>query len=58
MLFRSKGKELAKAWDEMLERDSTIWDQNAFNDLFRSGANTYTAPGQKNRLFYGYGWGR
>ena len=35
MLLRHSAKELAKEWVEKLEKDDKVWDQNAFNDLFR-----------------------
>ena len=38
MLLRHTAKDLAKEWVEVLEKDDKIWDQNAFNDLYRRGA--------------------
>lgn len=50
MLLRHTAKELAKEWVEVLERDDKIWDQNAFNDLYRSGRG----PPDKDNLVLGY----
>ena len=47
---RQAGLELVEEWNAMLERDEKIWDQNAFNDLFRQGAGE-ELPG---RLFKAY----
>ena len=38
MLLRHTAKDLAKEWVEVLEKDDKIWDQNAFNDLYRAGS--------------------
>jgi hypothetical protein len=35
MMFRSKSLELVKEWIDVIEKDDKVWDQNAFNDLFR-----------------------
>lgn len=50
MFVRNAGIELVNEWNRMLEADDKIWDQNAFNDLFRRGL------GQElpNRLFPAY----
>ena len=39
MLLRHTAKDLAKEWVEVLEKDDKIWDQNAFNDLYRAGGS-------------------
>ena len=37
-------------WQESLDNDDTVWDQNAFNDLFRRQA--HPVPDQRqDRLF-------
>lgn len=53
MLFRSTAgaKELAKEWMKVLEKDAKVWDQNAFNDLFRRGNRPSTS---KDRTFSCY----
>jgi len=40
---------LLQEWVSMLEKDSNIWDQNAFNDLFRRGSRPL--PDRADRLF-------
>lgn len=35
MLFREKSLAFVKEWIRIIEADETVWDQNAFNDLFR-----------------------
>jgi len=52
MLLRHSAKELAKEWVEKLEKDDKIWDQNAFNDLFRLGAG-FNQKDEDN-VFAGY----
>lgn len=37
MTGERSGVWLAQEWNKLLESDSKIWDQNAFNDLFRRG---------------------
>ena len=36
-------------WVKVLEGDSNVWDQNAFNDLYRRGARPL--PDRADRLF-------
>lgn len=48
MFFRPKAVSLAEEWVNVLEKDPTIWDQNAFNDLFRKGWEPST---REDRLF-------
>ena len=36
-------------WVNVLEKDSNVWDQNAFNDLFRRGSKPL--PDRKDHLF-------
>eukprot|EP00892_Ulva_mutabilis_P011070 jgi/Ulvmu1/8335/UM042_0041.1 len=56
MMFSPKSVAFAAEWVEWIERDDTIWDQNAFNDLAKSGMQ-FPDPesdlGQK-RLFLGH----
>jgi len=52
MLLRHTAKELAKEWVDRLEKDDKIWDQNAFNDLFRLGAG-FNQKDEAN-VFSGY----
>lgn len=54
MYMKPSTAALAKEWNEMLDRDDNIWDQNAFNDLFRRGMNVVGSRENKN-LFKGYG---
>jgi hypothetical protein len=35
MLFRNKSMEFVNHWIDVIEKDAQVWDQNAFNDLFR-----------------------
>ncbi len=35
MLFRNKSMDFVNQWIDIIEKDATVWDQNAFNDLFR-----------------------
>eukprot|EP00887_Chlorella_sp_A99_P001666 scaffold8.g1666.t1 len=49
MLFRPRARELAKEWLDMLLKDDKVWDQNAFNDLFRRGSRAL--PDRPDRLF-------
>ncbi|KAK9813171.1 hypothetical protein WJX72_010080 [[Myrmecia] bisecta] len=52
MLFRTTAAALAEEWNQVLEADANVWDQNAFNDLFRRGAS---AEGDRpDNLFKGY----
>lgn len=48
MFFRPKAVSLADEWVKVLEKDPTIWDQNAFNDLFRKGLEI---SNREDRLF-------
>ncbi len=50
MFMRRGALGLVDEWNKLLDRDDKIWDQNAFNDLFRRGAGE-TLP---NRLFRAY----
>ncbi|GLC76877.1 hypothetical protein PLESTF_001850700 [Pleodorina starrii] len=52
MLFRAKSLNFVEDWIQVIESDEKIWDQNAFNDLFRRGWKTLQPP-NKN-LFLGY----
>ena len=51
MLLRHSAKELAKEWVEVLEKDDKVWDQNAFNDLYRGGSR---GTKDKDNLINGY----
>lgn len=50
MFVRKAGLPLVEEWNAVLDRDEKIWDQNAFNDLFRKGAG----EALPNRLFKAY----
>lgn len=52
MLFRNKSMEFVNKWIDIIEKDDNVWDQNAFNDLFRQGA--VDIPGSTQHLFKGY----
>ncbi|XRB18460.1 glycosyltransferase family 77 protein [Pseudoscourfieldia marina] len=52
MLFRRSANKLARKWLDMLEKDDKIWDQNAFNDLYRKGG--MGGRSSENRVFKGY----
>ncbi|PNW73352.1 hypothetical protein CHLRE_14g629000v5 [Chlamydomonas reinhardtii] len=52
MLFRKKSLDFVEKWIEIIEADDKVWDQNAFNDLFRRGVKPLEPP-NKN-LFLGY----
>mmetsp|Transcript_35964 Transcript_35964/g.88593 ORF Transcript_35964/g.88593 Transcript_35964/m.88593 type:complete len:683 (-) Transcript_35964:285-2333(-) len=51
MLLRHTAKDLAKEWVEVLEKDDKVWDQNAFNDLYRRGSR---GAADKDNLIFGY----
>ena len=52
MYFRPTATKFVDAWVKLILSDDKIWDQNAFNDLFRKGTNW--TPDAKG-LFLGYG---
>ncbi|KXZ45924.1 hypothetical protein GPECTOR_49g508 [Gonium pectorale] len=52
MMFRKKSLDFVTKWIEIIEADDKVWDQNAFNDLFRRGIQLLHPP-NKN-LFLGY----
>ncbi|KAG2499431.1 hypothetical protein HYH03_002378 [Edaphochlamys debaryana] len=52
MLFRKKSLAFVEEWIKIIEADDKVWDQNAFNDLFRQGIKLLDPP-NKN-LFLGY----
>lgn len=35
MLFRNRSLDMVNVWIDVIERDQNVWDQNAFNDLYR-----------------------
>lgn len=51
MFFKPPALGLVKEWVDLIMKDSSYWDQNAFNDLFRKGI-TWQDVGK--RLFKGY----
>ncbi|EIE21596.1 hypothetical protein COCSUDRAFT_17381, partial [Coccomyxa subellipsoidea C-169] len=53
MLVRKGALSLAKEWNEVLLADDQVWDQNAFNDLFRRDMK-FDGPESANRIFRGY----
>jgi hypothetical protein len=40
-------------WIKVIEADDKIWDQNAFNDLFRRGAKVRTRDALECQLLCG-----
>jgi hypothetical protein len=50
MFVRKAALPLVVEWNTMLDKDDKIWDQNAFNDLFRRG----TGRELPDRLFMAY----
>jgi hypothetical protein len=50
MFVRKAALELVDEWNRILDRDDKVWDQNAFNDLFRRG----TGQELPNRLFMAF----
>ena len=52
MLFRPKAAKFVDNWVEELEKDPNYWDQNAFNDLFRTGI--MLSEKREDRLFKVY----
>ncbi|GFH13661.1 uncharacterized protein HaLaN_09590, partial [Haematococcus lacustris] len=42
MLFRNQSMEFVNRWIDVIEKDANVWDQNAFNDLFRIGHTFFT----------------
>ncbi|CAL8469429.1 g8970 [Coccomyxa elongata] len=53
MLVRKGALALAKEWNEVLLADDKVWDQNAFNDLFRQNLKL-DGPESASRIFRGY----
>lgn len=51
MLFRAKSLKFVKEWIGVIDKDLTIWDQNAFNDLIRRGSKPL--PDSANNYFEG-----
>jgi hypothetical protein len=43
---REKSIPFVKEWIDLIEKDETVWDQNAFNDLFRRGVKVRGPQGQ------------
>ena len=35
MMFRKLSLPFVDEWVDIIEKDETVWDQNAFNSLFR-----------------------
>lgn len=46
MLFRPKAVDLVDEWVDILDRDASVWDQNAFNDLIKRGLK-HPPPGER-----------
>lgn len=34
-MFRKSSMGLVNEWIDIIEKDTQVWDQNAFNELFR-----------------------
>ncbi|GAX79191.1 hypothetical protein CEUSTIGMA_g6631.t1 [Chlamydomonas eustigma] len=52
MLFRVKSLPFVNEWIDIIEKDETVWDQNAFNSLFRKSMKEL--PSDPNHYFMGY----
>jgi len=50
MFVRKAALPLVDEWNKILDKDEKVWDQNAFNDLFRRGVGKELP----NRLFMAY----
>lgn len=51
MFVRKAALPLVDEWNRVLDADEKVWDQNAFNDLFRRGAGSSEG---ESRLFKAY----
>lgn len=49
---RQSALAFVQHWHQLLRKDSTYWDQNAFNDLLKAGMATHRPAG--DGLFHGY----
>jgi hypothetical protein len=47
---RKKGIPFVKEWIEIIEKDENVWDQNAFNDLFRRGVRVSSIMLTRSKL--------
>lgn len=47
--YSHTSSSLLQEWVDILENDANVWDQNAFNDLFRRGSKPL--PDRTDRLF-------
>lgn len=56
MFFRhsNRTQALIHAWNDMLEKNSKLWDQEAFNTLVRTDWMPFKTHGKNPRLFMGY----
>lgn len=56
MFFRHSEhtKALIHAWNDKLEANPKLWDQEAFNNLIREGFMPFKTHPSNNRLFAGY----
>ena len=52
MLFREKSLDFVDEWIKIIESDETVWDQNAFNSLFR--IDVKVLPDDPKHYFLGY----
>eukprot|EP00798_Chlamydomonas_sp_ICE-L_P025303 gene25303-10957_t len=52
MMFREKSLDFVHEWIELIEKDETVWDQNAFNDLFKKGSKPL--PDDPQGIFLAY----
>ena len=52
MLFREKSLDFVDEWIKIIEGDETVWDQNAFNQLFRQEVKVL--PDDPKHYFLGY----
>lgn len=43
-----------EAWADLLESDSEVWDQNAFNDLAREGMSPFVLHEHNDRVVWGW----
>lgn len=47
-------KDFVDQWVQVLDADAKVWDQNAFNQLARSGFNSGTTHPTNRNLFLGW----
>lgn len=53
LVFRQKSVDFVLEWSRMIDKDITIWDQNAFNDLARMNLDASPHPQNLIKIFNG-----